>query len=130
MIPSGTCDPPYADGCHCASALRLSRRRILTRAAAAIVTGAVLDVVALHPARAASPLTPDQALQHLIDGNRRFVEGRMTAFDEDLAILKQKTASKQEPFAAVLCCAESRAPAELIVGQSIGHLFVTRVAGK
>jgi carbonic anhydrase len=129
MIPSGTCDPPYADGCHCTSAPHLSRRRILTRAVAAIVTDAVLDVVALHPARAASPLTPDQALQHLIDGNRRFVEGRMTAFDEDLAILKQKTAGKQEPFAAVLSCADSRVPVELVFDQSIGHLFVTRVAG-
>jgi carbonic anhydrase len=129
MIPSGTCDPPYSDGCHCGSARRLSRRRVLARAAAAIVTGAVLDVVALHPAQAASPLTPDQALQHLIDGNRRFVEGRMTAFDEDLAILKQKTAGKQEPFAAVLSCADSRVPVELVFDQSIGHLFVTRVAG-
>jgi carbonic anhydrase len=129
MIPSGTCDRPYSNGCHCASARQLSRRRILTRAAAAIVTGAVLDVVALHPAQAASPLTPDQALQHLIDGNRRFVEGRMTAFDEDLAILKQKTAGKQEPFAAVLSCADSRVPVELIFDQSIGHLFVSRVAG-
>jgi carbonic anhydrase len=129
MIPSGTCDPPYSDGCHCGSAPHLSRRRILTRAVAAIVTGAVLDVVALHPAQAASPLTPDQALQHLIDGNRRFVEGRMTAFDEDLAILKQKTAGKQEPFAAVLSCADSRVPVELVFDQSIGHLFVTRVAG-
>jgi carbonic anhydrase len=128
MIPSGTCDPPYADGCHCASAPRLSRRRILTRAAAAIVTGAVLDV-ALHPAWAASAVTPDQALQHLSEGNRRFVEGRMTAFDEDLAILKQKTAGKQEPFAAVLSCADSRVPVELVFDQSIGHLFVTRVAG-
>ena len=36
---------------------------------------------------------------------------------------------KQEPFAAVLSCADSRVPVELIFDQSIGHVFVTRVAG-
>jgi len=51
------------------------------------------------------------------------------SFDEDLAELKQNTAEKQEPFAAVLSCADSRVPVELIFDQSIGHLFVARVAG-
>ena len=53
----------------------------------------------------------------------------MTAYDHDLAILKQHTAEKQEPFAAVLSCADSRVPVELVFDQSIGHIFVTRVAG-
>ena len=44
-------------------------------------------------------------------------------------MLKTKTAEKQEPFAAVLSCADSRVPVELIFDQSIGHLFVVRVAG-
>jgi len=83
----------------------------------------------LPTARAASSLTPDQALQALADGNRRFVEGRLKAFDEDLSILKKNTAGKQEPFAAVLSCADSRVPVEIIFDQSIGHVFVTRVAG-
>jgi carbonic anhydrase len=74
-------------------------------------------------------LSPEAALQQLIDGNRRFAEGRMTSFAEDFDILKTKTAEKQEPFAAVLSCADSRVPVELIFDQSIGHLFVTRVAG-
>jgi carbonic anhydrase len=46
-----------------------------------------------------------------------------------LKILKEKTVAKQEPFAAVLSCADSRVPVEIIFDQSIGHLFVTRVAG-
>ena len=37
--------------------------------------------------------------------------------------------SKQEPFAAVLACADSRVPVELVFDQTIGHIFVTRVAG-
>jgi len=64
-----------------------------------------------------------------MDGNRRFAEGRMTSFAEDLELLKAKTAEGQEPFAAVLSCADSRVPVELIFDQTIGHIFVTRVAG-
>ena len=68
-------------------------------------------------------------MQELIDGNRRFMSGRLNSFDQDLAILKQNTIEKQEPFAAVLSCADSRVPVELIFDQSIGHIFVIRVAG-
>jgi carbonic anhydrase len=53
----------------------------------------------------------------------------MTSFEDDFAILKAKTVEKQEPFAAVLSCADSRVPVELLFDQSIGHIFVTRVAG-
>ena len=52
-----------------------------------------------------------------------------TATNSETAILKAKTAEKQEPFAAVLSCADSRVPVELVFDQSIGHLFVVRVAG-
>ncbi|MGH7212222.1 MAG: carbonic anhydrase [Acetobacteraceae bacterium] len=65
----------------------------------------------------------------MMAGNRRFVAQHMTSFDEDLAILRQGTAEKQEPFASVLACADSRVPVELIFDQSIGQLFVARVAG-
>jgi carbonic anhydrase len=64
-----------------------------------------------------------------MEGNKRFTSGRLTAHEEDLAILKQNTVEKQEPFAAVLSCADSRVPVELVFDQSIGHIFVTRVAG-
>jgi len=74
-------------------------------------------------------LTGDSALKELMAGNERFIDGRITSFPEDLKILKEKTVAKQEPFAAVLSCADSRVPVEIIFDQSIGHLFVTRVAG-
>ncbi|GKS59460.1 hypothetical protein YTPLAS18_29870 [Nitrospira sp.] len=44
-------------------------------------------------------------------------------------MLKEHTVHKQEPFAAVLACADSRVPVELIFDQTIGHIFVTRLAG-
>ena len=78
---------------------------------------------------AQSQLTPDVAVEKLLAGNKRFTSGGLTAFEEDLLILKQKTAEKQEPFAAVLSCADSRVPVEIVFDQSIGHIFVTRVAG-
>jgi len=98
---------------------------MLTVAATAGVCGPDRMPTAL----AQTTLSPEAALGQLMDGNRRFAEGRMTSFAEDLELLKAKTAEGQEPFAAVLSCADSRVPVELIFDQTIGHIFVTRVAG-
>lgn len=81
------------------------------------------------PTKAQTMLSPDAALDRLMAGNARFVAAQMTSFAEDLAILKQNTVAKQEPFAAVLSCVDSRVPVELVFDQSIGHVFVARVAG-
>jgi carbonic anhydrase len=109
-----------------------SRRRFLqmavTGTAAGMVAAAGLEF-ASTPVLAQSKLSPDAALQELMDGNRRFTADRPTSFEQDLAILKQNTMEKQEPFAAVLSCADSRVPVELVFDQTIGHIFVTRVAG-
>ncbi len=59
------------------------------------------------------PATPDEALLRLMDGNRRFVEGRTTAPNRNLARVKE-TAPKQAPFAAFLGCADSRVPIEIV----------------
>jgi carbonic anhydrase len=80
-------------------------------------------------ARAQTQMTPDAALQAMMDGNKRFTQAQLTSFNEDLQELKEKTAESQAPFAAVLSCADSRVPVELVFDQSIGHLFVCRVAG-
>ena len=111
----------------------LDRRQFVQRA----VTGAALGVAAQSGIWLASPrdlyaqtnLTPDAALQELLAGNQRFAANRLTSIDHDLKILKEGTVDKQEPFAAVLSCADSRVPVELIFDQTIGHIFVTRVAG-
>jgi carbonic anhydrase len=74
-------------------------------------------------------LTPDAALKALLAGNERFAANQLTSVEHDLVVLKEHAADKQEPFAAVLACADSRVPVELIFDQTIGHLFVARVAG-
>ena len=74
-------------------------------------------------------LTPDAALEELLAGNQRFASNRLTSVEHDLVILKEHTADKQEPSAGVLACADSRVPVELVFDQTIGQIFVTRVAG-
>jgi carbonic anhydrase len=102
----------------------------ISRRAALLGTGGLLAATAFAPgARAQSTLSPNAALKALMDGNGRFIAKQLTSFQEDLDILQQNTVAKQEPFAAVLACADSRVPVELIFDQSIGHIFVTRVAG-
>jgi carbonic anhydrase len=112
---------------------RLSRRFFLRASVAGTAAAGLgelgVELAAPGAAMAQSTLSPEAALQTLMDGNRRFTEGRLTSFDDDLALLKQKTVEKQEPFAAVLSCADSRVPVELVFDQSIGHVFVVRVAG-
>ena len=111
----------------------LSRRRFLgtalTGTAASLVAAASTSFLIPEPVLAQSNLTPDEALKALLDGNARYIAGRFTSFDEDKQILRDRTVDKQEPFAAVLSCADSRVPVEIIFDQSIGEIFVTRVAG-
>ena len=111
----------------------MSRRHVLRGgvggAAAGLLASAGVEFASPRASFAQSKLSPDAALKALMEGNQRFVEQRVTHDKEDLAILKQNTAEKQEPFASVLSCADSRVPAEIIFDQSIGHIFVTRVAG-
>jgi carbonic anhydrase len=110
-----------------------SRRQLLRTTiagtAAGVLTSAGIELSAPRQALAQSTMSPDAALQMLMDGNQRFVERNLTFYKEDLAILQQNTAEKQEPFASVLSCADSRVPVELLFDQSIGHVFVNRVAG-
>lgn len=109
-----------------------SRRGFLASSAvgaAGLLAGAGAELLPASAARAQTTLSPEGALHEMMEGNRRFVEGRMTSFNDDLKMLKAKTVEKQEPFASLLSCADSRVPVELVFDQSIGRLFVTRVAG-
>jgi len=109
------------------------RRQFILRAAsgAALGVAAQTAIELALPARleAQTNLSPDAALKELLEGNQRFDANQLTSIAHDLVILKENTVEKQEPFAAVLACADSRVPVELVFDQTIGHLFVTRVAG-
>ena len=107
------------------------RREFLKLAAFSLAGLTTASARALGQARDTiqRPETPDRALNLLIEGNQRYVAQKLVSFQEDLDILKAHSEEHQEPFAAVLSCADSRVPVELVFDQSIGHVFVVRVAG-
>lgn len=69
------------------------------------------------------------ALTRLREGNRRFI-ANVRGIE---ALLSQhrraELADRHKPFAIVLGCSDSRAPAEIVFDQGLGDLFVIRVAG-
>ena len=80
-----------------------------------------------QPAASVS-ITPEQALERLKEGNRRFTSGMLQhnqVSQERLASL----VSVQRPIAAILGCSDSRVPPELVFDQGFGDLFVVRLAG-
>jgi carbonic anhydrase len=72
-------------------------------------------------------ITPDQAVQLLRDGNKRFVEN--TKINRNLMEQVNQTSDGQYPFATILSCIDSRVSAELVFDQGIGDIFSIRIAG-
>ena len=75
-----------------------------------------------------SRFTPDQALQMLVTGNRRYISG-LAQHPNQSAERRLEMVSGQHPFAIVLGCADSRVPPEVFCDQGLGDLFVIRNAG-
>lgn len=73
-------------------------------------------------------ITPDQALQKLMEGNNRFVTEKRAKPNQARERLLE-VAESQAPFAALLGCADSRVPSEIVFDQGLGDLFVCRIAG-
>ena len=110
----------------------VSRRRalaFLSLSGAALAAGAALPA----PLRAAGYAlphigTPEEALAELMAGNRRFTKGRPVGPHRNMARVRD-VAAGQAPFAAVLACADSRVPVEILFDQGFGDVFVCRAAG-
>lgn len=71
----------------------------------------------------------DEAIQRLKEGNQRFVQGVRSIDAIARQVNRSDLVGGQEPFAIILGCSDSRVPAEIIFDQSLGDLFVIRVAG-
>jgi carbonic anhydrase len=69
------------------------------------------------------------ALQLLVEGNRRFVDHLNGGEPVGGRIRPEDIAAVQRPMAIVLGCSDSRVPAEIVFDQGLGDLFVIRVAG-
>lgn len=72
-------------------------------------------------------LSPQQVLDLLTAGNKRFVEGDVTHRDHRAQI--RAAVEGQWPKAVILSCLDSRVPVEDVFDCGIGDLFVARVAG-
>jgi carbonic anhydrase len=111
----------------------LSRRNLFKFGATAVGTGIVtsklgLDLFDAPPAMSKQNLTPDNAFAELLQGNKRFSNQKIKQPNRGTFRLRE-VASGQKPFAAILGCADSRVPVEILFDQGLGDLFVVRVAG-
>ncbi|BCU06357.1 carbonic anhydrase [Allochromatium tepidum] len=70
-----------------------------------------------------------KALDRLREGNLRFSQN-LTSLDRMMTYQRRaELTAGQKPFAIILGCSDSRAPAEILFDQGLGDLFVIRVAG-
>lgn len=74
-----------------------------------------------------SSLSPEQALQRLVEGNRRFREASGKSPARGWS--PQLADEAQRPFAIILGCSDSRTPVEILFDEGFGDLFVVRIAG-
>ena len=70
---------------------------------------------------------PEEALKRLMAGNARYVAG--VSRRHDFAHEREALAGGQNPYAAILGCADSRIAPEYAFDSGRGDLFVCRVAG-
>ena len=71
--------------------------------------------------------TPAVIWEDLCEGNRRFTRGALAP--RPVLAARARLASGQQPRVAVLGCADSRVPPEIVFDKSLGDLFVVRTAG-
>jgi carbonic anhydrase len=69
------------------------------------------------------------ALERLREGNRRFATGVRSLETLMTQTRRADMVARQEPFAVILGCSDSRVPVEIVFDQGLGDLFVIRVAG-
>jgi carbonic anhydrase len=106
-----------------------SRRRFLSLAAAGVVAASALGAGRAFAAGAATSVSADEALARLKAGNEKYVTAPQVCAN-DLSKHREDVAKSQTPWAAILTCADSRVPPELLFGGvSVGELFVARNAG-
>ena len=118
----------------------IARRKLLKFGAVALGTGVVSQVIDSSTKKATAKetlialeqldqnSTSDQVLEELIAGNKRFVENRSEAPNQNYIRL-QEVSTGQKPLVSILSCADSRVPIEIIFDRGIGDLFVVRDAG-
>lgn len=108
-----------------------SRRGVLGLAAAStmglLLANAAGAKETRPPPKPQNVLTPAASLERLLKGNARYVEG--VSLRHDFKHEREALAGGQNPYAAILSCADSRIAPEYAFDSGRGDLFVCRVAG-
>ncbi len=93
----------------------------------------VATIFLCNPSSIASSSGPgmsaDQALKNLMDGNKRYVDGKARGIMAHGREVRDRLVAGQKPYAVILSCSDSRVPPELIFDEGLGEIFVVRVAG-
>ena len=92
-----------------------------------VVLGGLLAGLAL--ASGGVSMTPDQALQKLMAGNKQYVQGQTNGAKLSGPKTRASLAKSQKPYAVILSCSDSRVPPEIIFNKGMGEIFVIRDAG-
>ncbi len=79
------------------------------------------------PPKPENVISPDAALDRLVKGNARYVDG--VSRRHDFKHEREALSSGQNPYAAILSCADSRIAPEYCFDSARGDLFVCRIAG-
>jgi|SRR5215472_386802 len=105
--------------------------KTLKRNAVQIVTCCWLVFAASSIADESGAVSADEALNRLVNGDKRFVAGKSEE-PHGAALLERRhaLAKDQKPFAVILSCSDSRVPPELVFDVSLGDIFVIRTAGE
>lgn len=125
------------------SGSKISRRNILKYGKFALATGTISLAASCQQKKIPQPeitptitpetkissdISPDETLEVLMAGNKRFVENKRISPNINLARLTE-VAAGQNPFATIISCADSRVPVEILFDRGFGDLFVVRGAG-
>ncbi len=67
-------------------------------------------------------------IEQLLEGNQRFASMHQS-HPHETKQRRVEISEAQHPFAAIICCSDSRVPPEIVFDQGLGDLFVVRTAG-
>ena len=74
------------------------------------------------------PKSSKEALDWLLAGNERYAAEQQEYPNQSITA-RLTLATRQNPFATILSCSDSRVPSEIIFDQGLGDLFIVRTAG-
>ena len=94
----------------------------------ALLALSIVTTRAVIAAVQAPTMSAADALKLLLEGNQRFIDGKLEHPNQTVA-RRVEVAKGQHPFAALLACSDSRTPPEIIFDRGLGDIFVVRVAG-